>query len=100
MVRDIETKGSITPTRCGSAVGGPIACMENEHEMTVQALRKMRELTDAYTAPAEASAGLRELMAGLARFDRDLQEHIYKENKVLFPRALDSQGEPRAAAAC
>jgi regulator of cell morphogenesis and NO signaling len=100
MVRDIVTKGTIAPTRCGSAVGGPIACMENEHEMTVQTLKKLRELTDDYTAPAQASAEWRELLAALARFDQDLQEHIYKENKILFPRALDSQGETRAAAAC
>jgi regulator of cell morphogenesis and NO signaling len=91
MVRDIETKGSITPTRCGGSVGGPIACMENEHEMAARSLRKMRELTDNYTAPAAADGRWREMLEGLSRFDQDLQEHMYKENKVLFPRALDAQ---------
>ncbi len=100
MVRDIETKGTITPTRCGSAVGGPIACMENEHEMAQQTLRKMRELTGNYSAPAQATAEWREMVQALARFDQDMQEHMYKENKVLFPRALDSQGEARVATAC
>jgi regulator of cell morphogenesis and NO signaling len=100
MVRDIETKGSVTPTRCGSAVGGPIACMENEHEMATQTLRRMRELTGDYSAPEQATVEWRQMLEALARFDQDMQEHMYKENKVLFPRALESQGEKRAASAC
>jgi regulator of cell morphogenesis and NO signaling len=100
MVRDIETRGTVTPTRCGSAVGGPIACMENEHEMAAQTLRRMRELTGNYSTPAQATAEWREMVASLARFDQDMQEHMYKENKVLFPRALDAQVQPRTAAAC
>jgi regulator of cell morphogenesis and NO signaling len=99
MVRDIEIRGTVTPTRCGSAVGGPIACMENEHEMAAQTLRRMRELTNDYTAPEQATADWRGMLQALARFDQDMQEHMYKENKVLFPRALDSQGEKRPATA-
>lgn len=99
MVRDLETSGTVTPTRCGSAVGGPIACMETEHEHAAQTLRKMRELTDNYTAPDGAPPVWHELMVGLARFDRDMEEHMYKENKVLFPRALDVQSTPAAAGA-
>jgi regulator of cell morphogenesis and NO signaling len=98
MVRDLETRGAITPTRCGDSVGGPIACMENEHDMTTRALQKMRELTDQYTAPPHADAAWRDMLAGLTELDRDLREHMYKENKVLFPRALDAQSKTRAAA--
>ncbi len=98
MVRDLETRGSVTPTRCGGAVGGPIACMENEHEMAAQTLRRMRELTDDYTAPAQANEPWREMLVELARFDQDLREHMYKENNVLFPRALDAQSGARVAA--
>ena len=25
-------------------------------------------------------------------FDRDLREHMYKENEALFPRAIEAQG--------
>lgn len=98
MVRDLATRGSITPTRCGSAVGGPIACMENEHEIAVKTLRRMRSLTDDFTAAADASAPWRELLGELARFDQDLREHMYKEDKVLFPRALDAESGTKAAA--
>lgn len=99
MVRDLQARGAVTPTRCGSSVGGPIACMENEHEMATQTLRKMRELTDNYAAPATAGDAWREMLDGLKHLDRDLREHMYKENKVLFPRALDAQRNPQAATA-
>jgi regulator of cell morphogenesis and NO signaling len=98
MIRDIETRGEVTPTRCGSAVGGPIACMENEHEATIKTLGKMRQLTDDYTAPDRAPAQWREMLEKLARFDQDLREHIYKENKVLFPRSVDAQSGVKSAA--
>jgi regulator of cell morphogenesis and NO signaling len=91
MVRDLESRGVITPTRCGSAVGGPITCMENEHEEAARVLRRLRELTNDYSAPPDACGTWQHLLERLARFDRDMQEHMYKENKVLFPRALEAQ---------
>jgi len=99
MVRDLCTRGAVTPTRCGSHVGGPIACMENEHGMAVDSLRRMRELTDGYSAPAGADTGWRQMLDGLVDLDRDLREHMYKENEALFPRALEAQQNPSAAAA-
>ena len=99
MVRDLSAGSSIKPTRCGSAVGGPIACMENDHETAMQTLLRMRELTDNYSAPADATAAWREMLAALAHFDQDLLEHMYKENRVLFPRALNMQSGARTATA-
>ena len=84
--------------RCGDSLGGPIACMENEHDMATRTLQKMRELTDCYTAPLQANATWCEMLEGLTALDRDLREHMYKENKVLFPRALARQSGARAQA--
>ena len=91
MVRDLALRGTVKATRCGDAVGGPIACMETEHEAATETLKKMRALTDGYTAPAGADETWQEMLAGIARFDQDMIEHMYKENRVLFPRALDAQ---------
>ena len=96
MVRDIETRGVITPTRCGGSLGGPIACMENEHAMAEDALAKIRGLT-AGRAPGPPR--LDELIEKLRVLDRDLQVHMYKEDEVLFPRALDAQRSKVAAPA-
>ena len=91
MVRDLALRGTVKATRCGDAVGGPIACMETEHDAATETLKKMRQLTDDYTAPAAADETWRQMLAGIARFDQDMIEHMYKENRVLFPRALDAQ---------
>lgn len=88
MIRGIAA-GTVVATRCGSAVGGPIACMENDHALAERALLRLRELTDDYTAPAGAVA----LLSLLEEFDRDLREHMYKENDALFPRAVEAQQE-------
>jgi len=88
MIRDLAAGGAARPTRCGSAVGGPIACMENEHARTAAALNHIRELTGGYHAGADDEPAWRELVDGLSSVERDLLEHIYKEDQVLFPRAL------------
>ncbi len=91
MVRDLGSNRAVAPTRCGEAVGGPIACMENEHAATLATLQKLRQLTNGYTAPANAGSLQVEMLKRLAFFDQDLREHMYKEDKVLFPRALEAQ---------
>ncbi|MEZ5565706.1 MAG: hemerythrin domain-containing protein [Gammaproteobacteria bacterium] len=99
MIRELATNHAVTPTRCGGSVGGPIACMENEHELTVKTLLKMRKLTNNYLPTDGISGAWRELLERLAAFDQDLLAHMYKEDKVLFPRALAAQRGSRAAAA-
>jgi len=90
MIRGLAA-GTLVATRCGSAVGGPIACMENDHATAERALRRLRQLTDDYRAPASAGR----LLECLREFDRDLREHMYKENEALFPRALEAQRDAR-----
>jgi regulator of cell morphogenesis and NO signaling len=75
---------------CGS-VTQPIHVMEDEHESTGQALRRMRELTGGFQPPADACETYRTLMAGLAELESDLHLHICKENNVLFPRAAAAE---------
>jgi regulator of cell morphogenesis and NO signaling len=65
--------------------------METEHEAALLSLKKMREYTDGYTAPAGADELRQQMLVAVARFDQDMIEHMYKENRVLFPRALDAQ---------
>jgi regulator of cell morphogenesis and NO signaling len=89
LIRSLAAGDAVPATRCGSSVGGPIACMENDHDTASQVLRRLRELTNDYTAPAAARA----MLAGLRDLDEDLRVHMYKENAVLFPGALELQRE-------
>lgn len=99
MIRELGMLIEVTPTRCGGSVGGPIACMENEHAAAVATLQRMRKLTNNYTAAVGASSMWQELLGQLAFFDQDLREHMYKEDKALFPRALEAQRGAQTATA-
>lgn len=69
-------------------VGNPIAMMEQEHESAGGAMARIRELTNAYSAPADACTTFRVCLQELAAFERDLHTHVHLENNVLFPIAL------------
>jgi regulator of cell morphogenesis and NO signaling len=62
--------------------------LESEHKSTGAALAQFKELTDDYTPPDWACNTWRALYDGLHRMERDMHQHIHKENNVLFPRAL------------
>lgn len=79
--------------RAGSASTDAIRRLESEHDGAGAAMAKMRELTDGYRPPEWACNSYRALLDGLARIERDMHEHVHKENNVLFPRALE--GRPR-----
>jgi regulator of cell morphogenesis and NO signaling len=91
MCRDMEIDGKIKPTRCGDAVGGPIACMENDHERAKEQLGKLVVLTDNFTPPEYACMTYRNMLEQLSLFSQNTAVHIHKEDKVLFPRAIKTQ---------
>lgn len=74
----------------GAMADGPIAMMEHEHDDAAVALRRLRELTDGYTVPAQACNTWRALWHGLAALEEAMHRHIHLENNILFPRALAS----------
>ena len=76
------------PHACFGSARYPIAQMEHEHESAGGALERLREITGAYTLPADACPTFRALYEELDRMDRDLHQHIHLENNILFPRAI------------
>ena len=73
----------------GMMADGPIAMMEEEHELAGAALKRLRELTNGYQVPEEACNSWRALWQGLAWLEESLHQHIHLENNILFPRALE-----------
>ena len=61
--------------------------MEDEHEMAGNIFKKIAELTNNYTPPAEACNTFRALYSKLQEFEADLHQHIHLENNILFPKA-------------
>ena len=96
MIRDLEASATLPDFHCGT-LRNPIRVMEMEHDDAQLALSRLRELTRDYNPPENADGLYRDAVASLAEFDADLQQHIYKESSVLFPRAVaDESAKPRS----
>jgi regulator of cell morphogenesis and NO signaling len=70
--------------------------MEFEHEEAGVALAQLRQLTDDYKAPEWACNTYRAMLDALLAFERDLHQHVHKENNVLFPGAIALEKEKSA----
>jgi regulator of cell morphogenesis and NO signaling len=74
-------------------VENPVRMMMMEHDASGEALRRIRELTGGYTAPAEACVSYQTLYKALQEFEADLHQHIHLENNILFPRAIQLESQ-------
>lgn len=92
MIRQIDQNSGPKSFGCGS-IANPIGQMEAEHDAAGDALATMRAATDGYTAPEWACNTYRAMLDGLAQLERDMHQHVHKENNVLFPKAIKREGE-------
>jgi regulator of cell morphogenesis and NO signaling len=67
-------------------VQAPMQVMEAEHDRAGELVKRLRQLTANYTAPAEACPTYQMTYTLLKEFDRDLIQHIHLENNLLFPK--------------
>src|SRR5690606_19388029 len=88
MIRRLEVGDRLLDFHNDSIVQ-PIQHMEMEHTDAGESLERMRTLTDGYTPPQWACNTYRAMLDGLARLERDMHQHVHKENSILFPRAID-----------
>jgi regulator of cell morphogenesis and NO signaling len=88
LVRQLEASASRPEIHCGS-VANPIRQMEHEHDQAGNALAILRQATDGFTPPPWACNTYRAMLDALERLERDMHQHIHKENNVLFPKAID-----------
>ncbi len=75
----------------GQEALAPIDVMRQEHDMSDNMLRHLRELTDDYTLPEGACNTWRALWSALEDLERSLRMHVHLENEILFPRALAAE---------
>ena len=94
MIRQLEQSETVPDFHCGS-LANPIRQMESEHDSAGSALERMQELTDGFTPPEWACNTYRAMIEALVALERDLHQHIHKENNVLFPRAQALEAEKR-----
>lgn len=72
-------------------VQNPIDMMLHDHTAEGERFRKIAELTDNYTPPADACNTYRVTLSLLKEFEEDLHLHIHLENNILFPKAIEME---------
>lgn len=92
MIRTLDSADSPPRFHCGS-LANPIRQMEAEHDHAGNALAIMHENTDGYQPPEWACNTYRAMLDGLAQLERDMHQHVHKENNVLFPKALHREAD-------
>lgn len=85
LCRQLDTADALPAMHCG--VRNPIQVMIAEHEHAGSALQQIRSATDNYALPADACNTYRATFDSLQQLERDLHEHVHKENNILFPKA-------------
>ena len=80
--------GTAAPTAPFGSVRNPMAMMIHEHDGAGEALRRLRQASNGYAAPADACVSFLTLYRALNEFEADLHRHIHLENNILFPRAI------------
>jgi regulator of cell morphogenesis and NO signaling len=83
-IRKLETGKHSTP----SHVRTICKKLEHEHDHAGAALELFNQLTDGYTPPDWACTTFRTLYDSLAHLEKDMHQHVHKENNVLFPKAI------------
>ena len=62
--------------------------LDSEHAEAGAALEKMNRLTNRYTPPTDACTTYHVMLNSLSFLEKNMHEHVHKENHILFPRAL------------
>lgn len=83
-----QLTGETTPAPHFGTVQNPINMMHHEHDTEGERFRRIAELTNQYTPPADACATYKVTFSMLKEFEEDLHLHIHLENNILFPKAI------------
>ncbi len=94
MVKTKMSGEDFTPPHFGT-VENPVSMMMDEHDVEGKRFRKMAELSNDFTPPADGCNTYRVAFAMLAEFEEDLHLHIHLENNILFPKAIELERELR-----
>lgn len=86
-----ELNQKIMPFHCGT-IEAPVNMMMMDHSDELSRHERIRELTNDYTAPQGAEPEYQQVLDRLKEFRNYMMEHIWIENEIVFPRALQLEG--------
>lgn len=87
--------GHKIPAQTFASLAEMIDLMETEHAQAGTEFKLIREITAGYTLPASAVDST--LYHKLQEFEADLKQHIYLEDYILFPKAIEMEKELQLA---
>jgi regulator of cell morphogenesis and NO signaling len=67
--------------------------MKHDHNMVVEFLMRIRELTNNYALPPQACTNHKVNFQLLKEMDDDLMQHLRLETQILFPKAIQMERE-------
>ena len=70
-------------------VQNPMRMMMQEHDTEGARFRRIKDLSNQYTAPEDGCNTYRAAYATLKAFEDDLHLHIHLENNILFPKSIE-----------
>lgn len=85
--------GTKAPQPPFGTIQNPINMMEVEHDGAGDIIKKIAELSNNFTPPAEACNTFKALYSKLEEYQNDLFQHIHLENNILFPKAIRLEQE-------
>jgi regulator of cell morphogenesis and NO signaling len=71
----------------------PIIDLRDDHEDAGNIMSEIRKLSNNYVPPENSCTTYNLLFKRLKAFEIDLHHHVYLENSILFPKALDLEKE-------
>ena len=74
-------------------IQNPIMMLSQEHTHEGDRFRKIRELSNDYTPPADACITYKVTFSMLEEFESDLHKHIHLENNILFAKAIELESQ-------
>jgi regulator of cell morphogenesis and NO signaling len=90
MIRRLESGATASAPVLAAALADDLraglAALRAEHDHVGGLLRQLRSLTGGYAVPADSCGSYRAMLAGLEAMEKDIHEHIHKENNILFVR--------------
>jgi regulator of cell morphogenesis and NO signaling len=92
-IRRMAQGTDTAPAQKFGSIGNPINMMKHEHTAEGERFRRIAELSNNYTPPAEACNTYRVTFSLLKEFEDDLHRHIHLENNILFPKAIQLESE-------
>jgi regulator of cell morphogenesis and NO signaling len=95
-LEEAALRGGRPPKFAFGSIRNPVSMVEQEHNRVLEVLEEIRSLTGNYRFTAAPCEMFRVVYQSLQALEGDIRTHVYLENDILFPRAIQLEAD-RAA---